>query len=107
MTENLSSIQASGLNGPRFPKSDTELARQVAAHLNWLFDTFNRSVHERDGTVIADSIEALAEAGHELGWFHIESRSIDWGSVHTHHHAKSADEVRQALARPDRQANVE
>lgn len=94
----LNPVQASAYNtGPRYEKSETELARQVAAHLHWYFHPQEGSIHDDDGRVIAESIEALAEAGQHLEWFLDDGRGIFWGGIRTHSPATTADDVRRTL----------
>jgi len=79
-------------------RAKTELARTVAKHLDWLLQPYRGSVHEQDGTVVADSIEALARAGDSLNWYAPQGMGIYWGGVHTHDPARTAREVREVLA---------
>lgn len=93
-------VQASVYNtGARFQKSRTELARQVAAHLNWFFHPEEGSIHDDDGRVIAQNIEALAYAGQTLGWFLDEGRGVFWGAINTHSPVITVEEVRRILAK--------
>jgi|SRR5699024_2214233 len=80
-------------------RSKTELARIVAAGLGWRVQLHCGSIHEPDGTTIAESIEALAHAGDELGWYIPQHSAVYWGAVHSHDPARSAREVREVLAR--------
>lgn len=79
-------------------RSKTELARIVAADLGWRVQLHYGSIHEPDGTTIAESIEALAHAGDELGWYIPQHSAVYWGAVHSHDPARSAREVREVLA---------
>lgn len=98
----IQAVQSSVVNH----RSKTELARIVAADLNWRIQLHYGSIHEPDGTTIAESIEALAHAGDELGWYIPQGSGVYWGAVHNSDPALSAREVREVLAR-EQGANVD
>lgn len=93
----LEPVQASGYNTAEHATSETEMARQVAAKLNWKVHRDCGSIHEENGSVVAASMPALARAGAQLGWFIGDIRGIYWGAVHTHEPERSAIAVRKTL----------
>lgn len=97
----LSPVQASALNAPPEYKSATELARQVAASLGWLFQPYDGSIHDAAGKIIALNLENLAEAAQQNGWFHPEGMGIVWGAVGRHDPAAAAEKIRRTLGYPE------
>lgn len=96
MSEIYEPIQASGINAGG-QKSDTELARQVAHDLGWVIQPYLGSIHESDGTLIAENIEAVAAAGIDLGWFLDDGRGIHWKYVRATGPRDPADQVRRTV----------
>ncbi|HEY4558597.1 MAG TPA: hypothetical protein VIG82_10440 [Enteractinococcus sp.] len=98
--ELLQEIQAVGVTEGKI-RSETELARIVAAHLDWRIQPFEGSVHEPNGELIAESLEELAQAGRKLGWFLNKPdeppAALNWGAIHTNDQKQSADQVRRQL----------
>lgn len=94
----LAPIQASALNAPpRYLKSTTELARQAASKLDWLFDTETGSIHDPQGKLTSPSIEALADAAEKLGWFHDKNAGINWGRVGLNHPDAATERIRGVI----------
>lgn len=77
--DELSPIQATGVMNGR-SRSATELARWVAREHGWLIHGHG-TIYDRDGVIVASSIEDLATVGEELGWFAPENVGIDQGHI--------------------------
>lgn len=60
-------------------KSNTELARVVAAHRGWSFDETDQ-LCDAGGAVIAWTLEDAAEAMVELGWI-VEVQHVVWTAI--------------------------
>lgn len=97
----LSPVQASGLNAPPECKSQTELARQIAANLGWLIHAYDGSIFDSSGHIIALNLESLADGAQQQGWFHPEGVGIAWGAIGKHEPDAAAETIRRTLGYPE------
>lgn len=96
----LSPVQASALNAPPEYKSQTELARQIAANLGWLIHAYDGSIFDSSGHIIALNLESLADAAQQQGWFHPEGAGIAWGAIGKHDPGTAAEKIWSTLGYP-------
>jgi hypothetical protein len=83
-------------------RSETEMARIAAKHLGWLIQPYFGTIHQPDHSQVAPSLEALAHAAQQLGWFLTSDdgclSGMNWSVIHTHDQDRSARDIRAHLA---------
>lgn len=91
--------------GPSQYRSFTELGRQVAAELNFTIDLESSEIYDSTGKKVADNIEILSMAMHDLGMIfsnpNATSPGITWGKVQVDNPQLSADRLRTKISSYD------
>lgn len=101
--EHLVPVQADALNESE--RADTELARQAASLLGWQIQPYFGTIHDQTGEPLANSIEELAHAARQLGWFNPYGPGFDRRNFDQADPDQAAESVRRTLTEPNEEAD--